>query len=479
LNLAWAQISCGHFDDFQENIKAILAHPEHTAPSVHLEVQLLRAYGCSANDDSSAVVDIIEPLLQSPISQDAFLLSQLSSLAVSGYVFAGRFAQGREALRIFHRHVPQGQPQHQNYLADAMVGSSYLAEGRVRDALAHLIPFKDKIVLRGKVGPDVLGNLIGTLCEALFRFNSLDEARELSETYSAMVDAAALPIGILSGYMVRARLEYLAGDVPSAFRTLQRLEEVGLQRRLDRLVAWSLYDQFLLTIHTQHLSSREELLHRLSQLADRYADKVQCAESEIPLLYSLTMAENAIYANASSLECIARIDDAEKRARELGRGAILLRLGFLRCISMLSDGKQAPALSLASDLLCRAEELGELRVLADLGTIAHPLARLLGSRERSDAARAVLDVVHLNSQGSREDGISRTRPSGGLVESLTERERAVLEQLGKGNSAKSIGRALDISPTTAKWHLKNAYEKLGASSRDEALRKARQLHLID
>ena len=57
--------------------------------------------------------------------------------------------------------------------------------------------------------------------------------------------------------------------------------------------------------------------------------------------------------------------------------------------------------------------------------------------------------------------------------SLTARETEVLEMLGKGLSVKGAARELNISPGTVKWHVKNLYYKLGASSREDALNKAR------
>ena len=62
--------------------------------------------------------------------------------------------------------------------------------------------------------------------------------------------------------------------------------------------------------------------------------------------------------------------------------------------------------------------------------------------------------------------------------SLTIRETEILELLGKGLSMKGTARDLAISPGTVKWHVKNLYEKLGASSREDALFKARLSKLI-
>jgi DNA-binding CsgD family transcriptional regulator len=62
---------------------------------------------------------------------------------------------------------------------------------------------------------------------------------------------------------------------------------------------------------------------------------------------------------------------------------------------------------------------------------------------------------------------------------LTEREHEILELAGQGLSVKGTAQTLGISPGTVTWHLKNSYLKLGASSREDALKKARAEKLID
>jgi two-component system, NarL family, nitrate/nitrite response regulator NarL len=53
-------------------------------------------------------------------------------------------------------------------------------------------------------------------------------------------------------------------------------------------------------------------------------------------------------------------------------------------------------------------------------------------------------------------------------ESLTERERQILEHLSRGESNKTIARALDISHDTVKLHVRHILSKLNLSSRVEA-----------
>jgi LuxR family maltose regulon positive regulatory protein len=55
---------------------------------------------------------------------------------------------------------------------------------------------------------------------------------------------------------------------------------------------------------------------------------------------------------------------------------------------------------------------------------------------------------------------------------LSVRELAVLKCVARGLSNKEIGRSLKLAPETVKWHLKNIFEKLNASSRIEAVQRA-------
>jgi two-component system response regulator DesR len=59
------------------------------------------------------------------------------------------------------------------------------------------------------------------------------------------------------------------------------------------------------------------------------------------------------------------------------------------------------------------------------------------------------------------------------VDPLTDRERAVLRLAEEGRSNKEIARDLDLSPGTVRNYLSEAAAKLGAASRIEASRIAR------
>lgn len=71
----------------------------------------------------------------------------------------------------------------------------------------------------------------------------------------------------------------------------------------------------------------------------------------------------------------------------------------------------------------------------------------------------------------------RAQLSEAVVE-LSSRERQVLELVSLGLTSKAIAERLGVAESTIKFHLSNAYAKLGAESRVEAVRKATQQGLI-
>ena len=55
------------------------------------------------------------------------------------------------------------------------------------------------------------------------------------------------------------------------------------------------------------------------------------------------------------------------------------------------------------------------------------------------------------------------------IQSLSRKERQILESLATGMSNKELSRELGISPNTVKFHLSNLYEKLSVKNRAQAI----------
>jgi len=73
---------------------------------------------------------------------------------------------------------------------------------------------------------------------------------------------------------------------------------------------------------------------------------------------------------------------------------------------------------------------------------------------------------------------ARNENFGGLNAALTKRELEILRHLETGKPISAIAETLHVSQNTMKTHLKNIYRKIGASGRDEAVSKAKNLYIL-
>ncbi|MBK8021410.1 MAG: response regulator transcription factor [Chloroflexi bacterium] len=98
---------------------------------------------------------------------------------------------------------------------------------------------------------------------------------------------------------------------------------------------------------------------------------------------------------------------------------------------------------------------------AELSDLIEALHEVAGGRQAFDAKTLTRVEHHMREMTARIDG-------------LTERELEVLTQVAQGKTNKEIGSMLFISDRTVQGHLKNIYDKLGVTTRTEAVTVALQ-----
>jgi LuxR family maltose regulon positive regulatory protein len=84
----------------------------------------------------------------------------------------------------------------------------------------------------------------------------------------------------------------------------------------------------------------------------------------------------------------------------------------------------------------------------------------------------------LSRWNARNANTSSEQPKGRVSDTLTARERDVLDMIKQGFANKRIARTLEISPETVKSHVKRIFSKLAVSSRTEAVSRAGSLGLL-
>lgn len=134
------------------------------------------------------------------------------------------------------------------------------------------------------------------------------------------------------------------------------------------------------------------------------------------------------------------------------------QLGGQKLIEVLRDQEAAPRLVVYAEDMTGAVALKAMAAgAAGFVDRKSPVDRLLETCVEVAAGKMVFPFVDV--RGLQTDPIHQ----------LTRREKALLEALANGLANKDLAREFDISTNTVKYHLSNLFDKLGVSSRTQAI----------
>jgi LuxR family maltose regulon positive regulatory protein len=193
--------------------------------------------------------------------------------------------------------------------------------------------------------------------------------------------------------------------------------------------------------------------------ADEMLDRIATLVSDNPSL-SEFMTTMALVGRGKVLEQRGQLDEADRligHAVELSRASAGLIEGSYGLLALAEVRHRQGAVQEAARLLSRARRV--IRGCPDPGILRQMLERA----ER-----------RLHSEAKRRIRSSRLTPA----PDLSARELAVLRLLGTRLSRREIGGELFVSENTVKTHMRGLYAKLAASSREEAVARARELGLL-
>jgi LuxR family transcriptional regulator, maltose regulon positive regulatory protein len=152
--------------------------------------------------------------------------------------------------------------------------------------------------------------------------------------------------------------------------------------------------------------------------------------------------------------------------------AVRIERDVLRAVALRATGNGDDALSAIEEALARAEPEGIRRPFLSAGRGAREL--LADHLRKAVSHRWFASELLRNLDGA--DG-ARVLPAE-LLEPLSGREGEVLRFLPTMMSNADIASELFVSVNTVKTHVKSIYRKLDVTRRQDAVRRARQLHLL-
>jgi len=177
-------------------------------------------------------------------------------------------------------------------------------------------------------------------------------------------------------------------------------------------------------------------------------------------------------------DLLEKLSEAARRGCRKGRLVEILALYFLTLHALGAVGEARAALGEALEL---AKGEGYMRSLLDAGDGLEILPAALAQEAGSSQgiyARKLLAVCRGEEVKGEEALTSQPYPPGGRYEALTPREMEVLQAMADGLNNTEIARKLVVAVSTIKRHIHHIFAKLDATSRTQALVRARQLGLL-
>jgi LuxR family transcriptional regulator, maltose regulon positive regulatory protein len=356
-------------------------------------------------------------------------------------------------------------------------GHLSVMQGRLRQAAKIYRTILDDLAKLGDVFPIASLVHIG-MGDLLFEWYQLKAAEEHLLQGIELGKQWGSAGSLLHGFMCLALIKLAGGDFNGALMIQQEVEQAVERDNLPYMRS-----------AVRAFRVRIELIRGNSEMASNWIQEVADNPLTFPSDFErLTLARAYLaagkYAEARRvLEPLLR--EAAQRSRSIVEGLILLAL------ALRGQNEIEQARATLTQALALAEPEGYVSTFVIEG---QPMAALLTQvhdaqkKERPEGAqrvspryiRILLAVLKGETLPLPKDTahLGAVQLPGEPIESLSEREREVLQCLAAGMSNQAMAQEFIVSVGTIKTHLNNIYGKLNVHSRTQAVARARALHLL-
>ncbi|HEX7648475.1 MAG TPA: LuxR C-terminal-related transcriptional regulator [Noviherbaspirillum sp.] len=443
-----------------------------------------------------------DPHIMSSAAQEPLLRSMLMIGCAYYYATVGRYKEARLLLDSATREQSSVGPLFSIGVAGYVHGMLDLMQGFLRAAGARLRALigEDRHVqlrhagarLRAIAGVDTdapnprygadSGFASLYLAEVLYETDALDEAKRLLKLYLPLVKDAGIPDQLIASHLIYARILRSEGSGNDALQALLELEQLGMQRRLPRLVDMARLERARHALLDGDSEAARGILALVGEAPAWLHRGMQMVANDIetPALGHLRWQIHSGQAAAVLLALKEQLQQAHAQ----GRVRYALRVKLLYAIALHQSGQRNPALRAMRETLQEALQEGFVRLFKDEAPLSLALMRdVLDSMpdigdNDSDAVRAfaerILQRRVVPAPASLPGIPAELMPD----HELTAREFDVLTLLAKGYGNQAIAEKLFVSIATVKTHLRNINTKLGSHTRTEAISIARKQGII-
>jgi LuxR family transcriptional regulator, maltose regulon positive regulatory protein len=473
LAAAWVLALGQRHEEARCQVERILAGPD-TDTELRYECALILSAAAYYADEPDRFVALFEPWADQPPDGASWLAQVHANRLSARAILFGEPAQARR----FQQRVPRGEVgKGHGYVArwgDHIVGLSYLREGQLRLAEEVSLPALTSAEADlGRRHP--LTCMFAAICAALsYEADRVDEAAALLANRLDVLERGGTPETVMLAYCTAARIAAVRGSENRALDLLEALHAMGVARRLPRLCIASLAEQVRIHASRYRAQTCDALVRNIDDImAGETVPQGPLWQRSVALLQVLARARADLAARRDG-NLLQALADAAELAQAQRLGVPRIELMALRAFVLEQTGEDGrPLLREAMNL---AQTYDLTRTLADAHPALADWARSVSAEQTDSAATHAIAVPRIaRPPVPRGTGGPRAVPS--VV--LTPKEREILELLARNLSNKEIAVAATVGEGTVKWHLKNLFGKLDASSRKHAVRRALMLGLLE
>jgi LuxR family maltose regulon positive regulatory protein len=348
-----------------------------------------------------------------------------------------------------------------------VLGDIRVAQGRLREAVG-IYEQGLQVAKKWTQSQPETDELYLGLSEVHREWNDVERAAGYLEAVAQAAQRAAHNGNRLRWCTSMAKIREARGELDAA---IELLDEAESHQRRDPLPRLRPIPAMKARVHLAH--GRIEHAIEWAKQAKRSIDDL----SYLREFEHITLARILIAQSRNDDVTLGLLERLRLAAQTGGRMGSVIEILVLQSIAQQALGNTRRALDSLGEALALAEPEGYLRVFLDEGTrmrdlLRHAVARGLGG----ESARRML----LAFEAPRPKPLLSAPPAteGPAGQSLTTRELEILRLIDAGLRNQEIADHLSISTATVKRHIANAYGKLGAGHRTEALARAKEMKLL-
>jgi ATP/maltotriose-dependent transcriptional regulator MalT len=481
LAIAWGMALALRFDDALAMLDALERDAAGTGTEterLRWECQAIRAVLAALQDDSQRALAIGQACLYRP-SLDVWTTNVVSNVVRFGHWKAGRL----EALYATPW-VPYSIEDDQRNVFSSVYRLCLLGHAEMQQmhfVLAERYFMESMQLAERYSGPQSISVALCAPMIAQIRYEQgrLDEAEALVLDLMPVVDLAVMLDSVLIAYRLLVRIAIARSNAGHAYALLDRAQSLGHRRGWHRLSASALVERTRLHIREGRMAEASACASQLDGLAARGPQSSHPVSAETDNYRSLAAACVAMAQNRTH-EAVEWLSVARRSAESRHGNYLALRLQTTLALAWMGAGKTREAIEVFGGVVKLAAPAGIYQSILDEGPEIGPLLQAVRDDTRNTAQTK--DRAHyidrlLDGWRARYQS-DNTSQRDAERESMSARERNIVELIAQGQSNKEIARSLGIAPETVKSHVKSIFVKLAVDKRAHAVARAQALGLL-